>query len=137
LRSGHKRRCLPERRPSISKARVGRYIGEREAGAKPRAGVVQLNFAQGLDVTEAHERPRNLLPPFHVGQQVRAARERHGIGSLAVQNPRSFCERQRRAELEKWQPHHGASTFSSRGFFRRGTSFTALPSPPSQGGGTG
>src|SRR5258707_10568503 len=100
--------------------------------------MVQLDAAQGLDVTEAHQRSRNLLAAFHVRQQVRAARERHGIGSLAVQNARGFFNRARRTEFKKRQSHHGASTFSfsRRGFSRRGTSFFALPSPPSPRGGT-
>src|SRR2546426_3262021 len=98
----------------------------------------QFNTAQGLDVTQAHQRSRNLLAAFHVRQQVSAARERHRIGSLAVQNARGFLERAWRAEFKKRQAHHGASTFSfsRRGFSRRGTSFIALPSPRSQGGGT-
>src|SRR5207249_10696072 len=89
-------------------------------------------------VTEAQQRPRNLLPPFHVGKQVRAASERHGIGPLAVLNAPGFLERARRAKYENRQPHHEASTFSFswRDFCRRGNSFTAWPLPPSHGGGT-
>src|SRR5260370_11005167 len=100
--------------------------------------MVQLDATQGFDVTEAHQRSRDLLAAFHVRQQVRAACERHGIGSLAIQNARGFFNRARRAKFKERQAHHGASTFSfsRRGFSRRGTSFIALPSPPSQGGGT-
>jgi len=65
-------------------------------------------------VTQAHQRPRHLLPPFHVRQQVRAARERHRIGPLAVQNPRASSS-VRGARIEKRQPHHGASTSLSPG----------------------
>src|SRR5579863_452840 len=93
---------------------------------------------QVLDVTEAHQGARNLLPALHVRKQVRAACERHCLRPFTLENPRSLVESAWRAELEERQPHHELSTFSfsGRDFGGRGTSFTALPSPPSHGGGT-
>src|SRR5689334_5215413 len=89
-------------------------------------------------MAQAHQRTRNLLATLHVGQQVRAAGKGHRVSPLAVQNASCFFQGARRAKVEKWQAHHGARTFSfsPRCFSRRGTSFTALPSPPSHGGGT-
>src|SRR5260370_18524240 len=138
LRSGHQRSRLRQRRQPIPKTRISSYFRESEACTDLQTGIAQLNFAQPLNVTQAHQRPRNLLPPFHVRQQVRAAREGHRTSPLAVQNARGFFERARCSEFEKRQPHHGASTFSfsRRRFCRRASSFTALPSPPSHGGGT-
>jgi len=52
-------------------------------------------------VTQAHQRPRHLYAAVSCSAAVRAARERHRIGPLAVQNPRGLFERARRAEFER------------------------------------
>src|SRR5208282_6387638 len=100
--------------------------------------MIQPNFAQAFDMPKANQGPRNLLPPLHVGEQVRAARKHHGTWAFAVENASGLLHGAWGAELEKRQPHHELSTFSfsGRGFGRRGASLVAWPSPPSHGGGT-
>src|SRR5208282_513207 len=100
--------------------------------------MVQLNAAQAFDVSKANQGSRDLLSPLHVGEQVRASRKHHGTWALAVENASGLFHRTGRAEFEKRQSHHDFNTgsFSMRCFGRRGGSFVACPSPPSQGGGT-
>jgi hypothetical protein len=100
--------------------------------------MVQLHSAQAFDMAKADQRPRNLLSPLHVGEQVRAAREQHGVVPFAVEDTDGFVQRARGTKFEQRQPHHLAKTFSfsAGALARRGASLIARPSPPSHGGGT-
>ena len=91
-----------------------------------------MNAGQVFDVTEAHEGARDLLAALHVGEEIGAAGKWHGGGALAVEDVRGLFEGARGAEVEKGQAHHERVTcsLSGRDFAERGTSFTALPSPP-------
>src|SRR5260370_35568302 len=61
VRRGDLRRSLRQRGCAVAKARIRNDVGEREAGAEPSAGIVEVNGMPGVDVAEAQQRTRGLL----------------------------------------------------------------------------
>src|SRR5688572_10933538 len=74
------------------------------------------------------------MAPLHVRQQVGSARDRQRVRAFRGKDLRRLADRLRGAVLEPRKPHHDPATPASAFFF--GASLTALPSPPSHGGGT-
>ena len=63
--------------------------------------MVPLNAAQAFDLSKANQGSRDLLPPLHIGQQVRASRKHHGTWPFAVENASGLLHGAGRAKFEK------------------------------------
>ena len=101
-------------------------LREREARAVDAA--VSL---ERIDGRKRNEHLRRHLAALHVRKEIGAAGDQHRV-ALAREDARRLSHRLRRAILKPRQAHHAALTFS----FVRSWPLTALPSPPSHGGGT-
>src|SRR5258706_14764614 len=88
----------------------------------------------GVHARERHQHLRRLLPAFHVRQKIGAAGDQHGVRSFAGKDACRLGDRARRLVTEPREAHHGVTT--SFGCLARAPGVTALPSPPSHGGGT-
>src|SRR5439155_20143672 len=104
---------------------------------------------------QTDERSWHLLPPLHVRQEIRAAGDEHRVARN--EQLRGFLHRARCVKREERKSHHDGvrsvkafppEPSAAVGALRDGVrsakafallvplSFVALPSPPSQGGGT-